>query len=354
MSNDAKYTLADAIEKLPADCYDNPTARGLRWLARDVAVYAAIVGALIWTDRWYLLLPLWGLAALAISALFILGHDAAHGALFKSKRLNYLIGQAAMLPSLHLYEAWVFGHNRIHHGHTTRQDMDYVWHPVSPQEYDAYTPLGKLAHRIKWSCLGAGVYYGHEIWWNKMIHYEGNPKLRPLVRRDRLVVGTYAAAMTLALLAAGLAAYGSIAGAAWMWFKVFAAPFALWNYSIGFAVYVHHIDPAIRWHRRRAWTKFNGQVEGTTVLHVPAWMNFFYHNIFLHVPHHVDMRIPFYQLPRAVDALREHFSHVLVERRFTLSSYLNSTSNCKLFNFEAGHWQGYDGAPSAAVRSEAA
>ena len=135
---------------------------------------------------------------------------------------------------------------------------------------------------------------------------------------------------------------------------MFAVPFALWNYSIGFAVYVHHIDPAVPWHRRRDWTKFNGQVEGTTVLYVPAWMNFFYHNIFLHVPHHVDMRIPFYGLPRAVEVLREHFSDVLVERTFSFRGYLRTTSRCKLFNFETGRWHAYDGELPAEASSRAA
>ena len=96
-----KRKLGEAIEVLPQDCYANPTWRGLAWLARDLAIYAAVVAALLWSDSVLLLIPLWVLAALSISALFILGHDAAHGALFQSRRLNYAVGQIAMLPSLH-------------------------------------------------------------------------------------------------------------------------------------------------------------------------------------------------------------------------------------------------------------
>ena len=39
--------------------------------------------------------------------------DSAHGALFKTKRLNSIIGHIGMLPSWHVYEAWILGHNRI-------------------------------------------------------------------------------------------------------------------------------------------------------------------------------------------------------------------------------------------------
>jgi omega-6 fatty acid desaturase (delta-12 desaturase) len=342
MSSEAR-SLAAVVRVIPAACYDNPTWKGLLWLARDLLLYAGVVAALIWVDHPLLLLPLWVLAGLSISALFILGHDAAHRALFKSDRLNYTVGQLTLLPSLHLFEAWVFGHNRVHHGHTTREGMDYVWHPVTPAEFAALTPWGKLAHRIKWSFLGAGIYYMHEIWWDKMIwNFVPPSKHVDAIQHDRVVVGTYAALVTIALLATGFATYGTAGGALWMWVKVFLVPFVVWNYSIGFAVYVHHICPKIPWHKRREWDKFTGQVQGTTVIHLPAWINTFYHNIFLHVAHHVDMRIPFYGLPAATDALRKHFAEYIVERRYNLSDYVDSTKNCKLFDFESGTWLKYD------------
>jgi omega-6 fatty acid desaturase (delta-12 desaturase) len=348
-------TLASVIEAIPDECYEKPAWRGLAWLARDLLVYAAVVAALAAVDSPWLLVPLWAVAGLAISGLFILGHDAAHQSLFASRRLNYLVGQLAMLPSLHIHEAWVFGHNRIHHGHTTRQGMDYVWHPSTPAEYAALSPMRKLLHRIEWSCLGSGVYYGIEIWWRNMICFEPNDKMRAPIRRDRIVVGTWFALFSAALLAWGATAYGTAAGALWMWFKVFAVPFVAWNYVIGFAVYVHHIAPEIRWFKRREWTKYRGQVEGTTVLHMPGWLNFFFHNIFLHVPHHVDMRIPFYGLPPAVDALREHLGEDLIERDYLLRDYLRATRECKLYDFDADRWYTYgDAAVLATPTAQAA
>ena len=346
--SDRTRTLASVIEAIPDECYENPTGRGLLWLARDLLLYAAVVGALAAFDSLWLLVPLWAVAGLVISALFILGHDAAHGALFKNRRLDYLVGQLAMLPSLHMYEAWVFGHNRIHHGHTTREGMDYVWHPSTPAEYAALSPMQKLLHRIEWSCLGSGVYYGLEIWWRRMVRFVAGDKQRDAIRRDRVVVGLWFALFSVVLLAGGGAAYGTVGGALWMWFKVFAVPFVVWNYVIGFAVYVHHIAPEIRWFKRREWTKFRGQVEGTTVLHMPVWLNFFFHNIFLHVPHHVDMRIPFYGLPAAVDALREDLGDDLIERDYALRDYTRATRECKLYDFDSGRWYTY---ADAAVRA---
>jgi omega-6 fatty acid desaturase (delta-12 desaturase) len=246
-----------------------------------------------------------------------------------------------------VYEAWVFGHNRIHHGHTVREVMDYVWHPATPEAYRAMTPMQRLMHRVKWSWLGAGVYYGWDIWWKNMMRFEAPAKIAADVKRDRAIVWTYAAIVNVALLAAGVALYGGVGGALWLWFKVFAVPFVLWNYVIGIAVYVHHISPDIAWQSRREWTRFKGQMEGTTILHVPAWVNFFMHNIMLHVPHHVDMRIPFYRLPEACDAIRRDFGDVVREKNFGFADYLRTTRACKLYDFATHSWKGYDAAKKA-------
>ena len=48
--------------------------------------------------------------------------------------------------------------------------------------------------------------------------------------------------------------------------KVLVIPFLAFTYVIGSFVHVHHVQPGIRWWKRREWTKFKGQMEGTTVL----------------------------------------------------------------------------------------
>jgi len=342
---DKERTLAAVISRFPSECYDNPTWKGLAYVARDLTLYAGVVAGLILFDHPLIVIPLWLLAGLCISALFILGHDAAHGSLFKNKTLAYVVGQTCMLPTLHLYELWCYGHNRVHHGHTTREVMDYVWHPLTPAEFRALGPLQRLAHRIKWSWIGGGIYYLWDIWWQRMIRFSPPEKMEREVRRDRIVVGSFFGLATTSLLAAGAWMYGTASGALWMWGKVMGVPFLLWNYSIGIVVYVQHIAQDIAWHSRREWTKFSGQMEGTTILHIPGYLNFFYHNIFLHVAHHVDMRIPFYGLPAATDALRKHYGSVVRERVYHLRQYFETTRTCKLFDFENGVWCDYDGRP---------
>lgn len=110
---------------------------------------------------------------------------------------------------------------------------------------------------------------------------------------------------------------------------------------IGSVVHVHHVAPEIRWWRRNEWTKFKGQMEGTTVLRVPRGVNFFFHWIMIHSPHHVDMRIPMYHLEMAAAAIEEHYPDVVHDAPLRFRDFRCNTRTCKLYDFDAGRWLTY-------------
>ena len=280
------------------------------------------------------------LAGLAVSGLFVVGHDAAHQSLFKSKRLNGIVGRVAMVPSLHVFEAWVLGHNRVHHGHTVKAGFDFVWHPVSPEQYAELPARSRFMHRIEWSAFGYGLYYGRQVWWQKMIAFDTPPKrYAKAIKQDKIFLLTVTTLLGLGLLALGWVQYESVLGAAWMLFKVAIVPFMLFSYVIGMVVHIHHIDRNIDWYNRREWTKYAGQVEGTTIIHAPRWLDFFIHWILEHSPHHVDMRIPMYHLKEAGQAMVAHFP--VPERKLRLRDISANTKACKLYDFENHRWLTY-------------
>jgi len=348
-------SLKPVLDIIPAKAYDNPTARGLFYFGRDLAIYLVAVAGLIALANPLVVIPLELLAALAVSGLFIVAHDAAHGALFKSKLLNSVVGHVAMLPSWHVYEGWVLGHNRIHHGYTVRQGFDFVWHPYTPAEFAAMSPVKKFRHRIEWSWAGPGVYYMREVWWNKMI--VGKPPARWVtkIRRDRFIVLGYVIAATLALAVVGWAQTGSLLGVAWLVARVLVIPFLAFSFIIGSFVHVHHVQPGIRWWKRREWTKFKGQMEGTTILRAPWGANVFFHWIMVHIPHHVDMRIPMYNLELAADAIKAAYPDTVHDAPLRFRDYIANTQACKLYDFDTHEWLTYDqGAARLAAGSEPA
>ena len=201
--------------------------------------------------------------------------------------------------------------------------------------------LGKLRHRFEWSWLGAGAYYLREVWWHKMIIGKPPARWAKAVRRDRIIVWTFVAVASLLLGALGWAMYGSVAGVAWMIVKVLIVPFLAFTYVIASFVHVHHVQPGIRWWKRREWTKFKGQMEGTTVLRARFGLNFFFHWIMVHVPHHVDMRIPMYNLELATDAIEEAFPGTVHDEPLRFRDFISNTRHCQLYDFDEGHWLTY-------------
>src|SRR5436190_20928237 len=160
-------SLKPVLDVIPAEAYANPTWKGLGYFCRDLVLYAALVWALVVVSNPLAVLGLEVLMALVVGGLFIVGHDIAHGALFKSKRLSAIVGRAAMLPGWHVYEGWVLGHNRIHHAFTVHEGYDFVWHPYTPEQFRSMPRWQQWRHRLEWSWAGAGLYYLREVWWHK-------------------------------------------------------------------------------------------------------------------------------------------------------------------------------------------
>jgi omega-6 fatty acid desaturase (delta-12 desaturase) len=96
-------SLKPVIDALPESVYDNPTWKGIAYFARDAVLYVGLLVALVFVSNIFAVAGLEIVMALVVSGLFIIGHDAAHGALFKTKRMNATIGRLAFLPSLHVW-----------------------------------------------------------------------------------------------------------------------------------------------------------------------------------------------------------------------------------------------------------
>jgi omega-6 fatty acid desaturase (delta-12 desaturase) len=313
-------------------------------LVQAFALYVAPIVGLALTDRWWALLALWPLAGLGVAGLFVLGHDASHGALLESRRLNRVIAQLCMAPSAHVEAAWDLGHNRIHHGYTTRQGFDFVWHPATPEEFRALGHLARLRHRFEWSCVGSGAYFLRTVWWEKMWRFSAPGKRHDAIVRDKLTLGSVMVAVLAGIAVVGAFTGGWIA-AVWMPIKLFVVPFLLFVYIMGWTVYVHHVAPDIKWWTRREWTQFKGQMESTTILRIPGVVNrLWFHNIFIHVPHHVDARIRFDKLPKAATAIAAVYPDTVKSSRISLRRYVRTTRACKLYDFEAGRWLPYSAA----------
>jgi len=197
---------------------------------------------------------------------------------------------------------------------------------------------------VWWSWAGAGVYFLRNVWWQKMMRFHPDGRRRRAIQADKIRLLGAAATTVAGVGILGWFSAGPV-GAVWLPVKLLVVPFLVFVQIIGWTVHVHHVGPDIRWWTRREWSQFRGQMESTTILRFPAIVNrLWFHNIFVHVPHHVDPRIPFHQLPAAADAIVTAYPDTVKTSRFSLRGYLRATRRCKLYDFDAGRWLAYPAA----------
>lgn len=327
------------------------TALALVLLVLDYALLLAALTGTVLLEGIVLKL-LCGLAAgFVIGRLFIIGHDACHQSLTPDRTLNKWLGRIAFLPSITPYSLWEVGHNVVHHGYTNLKGFDFVWAPLTRDEFARLTPAQQRMDRIYRSGWAPGLYYMVEIWWNRMFFPNARhmPTRRAVFLWDNLLVSAYGLAWIGALAAAALATQQSVA---LVLLAGFAVPFLFWCAMIGFVVYVHHTHTAISWHKdRAAWAAAAPFVSTTVHLTFPWRIGGLMHHIMEHTAHHVDMSVPLYRLKQAQAKLEELLPGRIVVQKFSWRWYFDTARRCKLYDFAQRCWTDYAGRPTSAAHA---
>ncbi len=220
---------------------------------------------------------------------FVVFHDCAHGSLFSSKRANRWVGRVAGLLVLAPFERWRHDH-AVHHGTSGDLERRGVGDIVTltVQEYRARSWRGRLAYRVIRNpafMFGLGPIVAMVI----------GPRLPTRGQRPRLrhsVLGTDA---SILLLAAGLC---WLIG--WERFLLVWAPSALLAGSVGiWLFYVQHQFEDAYWQSADDWDYTEAALRGSSYLKLPRVLEFFTGHIGFHHVHHLNARIPNYNLRRA-------------------------------------------------------
>ena len=118
----------------------------------------------------------------------------------------------------------------------------------------------------------------------------------------------------------------------------FVIPFLVWNWTVGFVVYLHHTHPDFVWYAdKSSWLKEQGILHGTVRYRIRPWWNFLLHNIMEHAAHHLDAKIPLYRLKAAQTALAKLVPEI-PEIELSMRTYWRTVRECKLFDFDRKVW----------------
>jgi acyl-lipid omega-6 desaturase (Delta-12 desaturase) len=267
--------------------------RGLLDIVTAAMPYLALTVAM------YVLLRVSPLLAVALAIptagflvrVFVLFHDCTHDSLLPSRRANRWAGRVLGLLVLSPFYQWRREH-AAHHA--TSGDLDRRGEgdveTLTVAEYQGRRWRGRLAYRLfrhPVVMFGLGPLFAMLI--EPRLVRRGTPS-----RMRNSVLGTDAA---LAVVAAGL---WWLIG--WKDLLLVWAPPALLAGSVGiWLFYVQHQFENVNWQRHHEWSYADAALRGSSYLKLPKLLQFFTASIGLHHVHHLNSRIPNYNLQRAHD-----------------------------------------------------
>jgi acyl-lipid omega-6 desaturase (Delta-12 desaturase) len=255
------------------------------YLALSVLMYLALSVSVLLTLA--LALP----AAGFLVRTFVVFHDCAHGSLWSSKRANARVGRVMGLFVLSPFQRWRHDH-AVHHassGDLERRGVgDVVTLTVS--EYRSRSWRGRLAYR---SIRNPVIMFGL----GPVIAMMIGPRIATRSQRPRMRHSVLGTDLALLVVIGGLCALIGIENFLLVWL-----PAAMLAGSVGiWLFYVQHQFEDAYWQRPGEWDYADAALRGSSYLKLPKVLQFFTGNIGLHHVHHLNARVPNYNLQRAHD-----------------------------------------------------
>lgn len=315
-------------------------------LITDLIIYGVSVHFAVASESVLIKVAAASLAGFMIAQLFVIGHDAAHQAYVSSSWMNAFIGRLTFLPSLHNYSLWIEAHNKAHHSYPNVKGMNSWW-PLSYEDFQDLSGFQQIVYRIYRSAIGFGPYYIFQRWLPdkffprkhlpESCHYDG--------WKDFILLFTYIVLFACLLIALANS-YNQSAISAIVYGAII--PFIVWNYAMGLTIYQHHTNPKIRWYETlEEWRESLGnQGEVTVYVKYPKWYNFITHYIYVHPTHHVNTKVPIYNLTKAEDALEARLPNSILVIPFNPLEFIKTINTCKLYDYKEHKWLYFDGNPS--------
>jgi omega-6 fatty acid desaturase (delta-12 desaturase) len=229
------------------------------------------------------------LAAGFLVRTFVVFHDCAHGSLFASRHANRWVGRLAALLVLSPFARWRHDH-AVHHatsGDLERRGVGDII-TLTVAEYRSRSWRARLAYRaVRNPCVMFGL--------GPIMAMIVGPRIATRAQRPRLRHSVFATDTSLVVIFALLC---------WLigWERLLLVwgPPAMLAGSVGiWLFYVQHQFEDAYWRSTGEWSYADAALYGSSYLKLPWLLRFFTGNIGLHHVHHLNARIPNYNLNRA-------------------------------------------------------
>jgi omega-6 fatty acid desaturase (delta-12 desaturase) len=304
--------------------------RSLGALATSLLPFLALWAAMfaVYSESYWLVLLLAVPAAGFMVRTYILFHDCVHGSLLSSRRGNEWLGRVLGLLAFTPYARWRYEH-LVHHA--TAGDLD--------RRGVGDVPMATVA---EFEAMSPGARLGYRLYRNPFVMYLLGPiystfimqRMQTPAARRRLKRSVWCTNLAALLLVAALVvAFG------WQAVVFVELPIVVLAGGAGiWLFYVQHQYPGSYWVHTDDWSFTDAALYGSSHLALPRVLQFFTGNIGFHHVHHLNPKIPNYNLQRA----HEEQPFLQAVPALSLVEGLRAT-RLKLYDEASGHmvtWHG--------------
>ncbi|MEM6518423.1 MAG: fatty acid desaturase [Cyanobacteria bacterium P01_C01_bin.70] len=315
-----KLKLSDVIRTIPKSCFEKDWRKA--WSSVLITLMGVVAGiAAIAYSPWFLLPFAWFFAGTAATGLFVIGHDCGHRSFSKRRWVNNWLGHLTMMPLIYPFHSWRILHNH-HHTHTNKLHVDNAWEPWTVESFQTAPLWLQKGYRL----LRTNFWWIGSIAHWAMLHFN----LNNFVERDRRGVKTSIA--VVALFAAVFFPTMYLTLGFWGIIKFWLMPWLGYHFWMSTFTIVHHTIPEIPFKPENDWSPVAAQLQGTVHCTYPKWIEVLCHDINVHVPHHISMAIPSYNLRRAHASLMQYWGEHIHVRRFSWQLMRQITRQCHLYD----------------------
>jgi omega-6 fatty acid desaturase (delta-12 desaturase) len=283
-----------AAWKAIVEKYQQPHAGRACWqLVNTIGSYLA-VWVLLYVSlqvSWLLTVPLAVLAGGLLVRVFIIFHDCGHGSFFGSSAANATWGFLTGILTFTPYYHWR-GEHAIHHGstgHLDRRGVGDVW-TMTVQEYLESSRWKRFAYRLARNPFVLFIVAPLVLFLvlQRVPRAEANERERRSVWVMNLAVVLQVVGMCAIF---GILPYLVIQ----LIILMIAGSVGIWLF------YMQHQFEDAYWERGDDWDYEAAALQGSSFLKLPRILQWFSGNIGFHHVHHLNPKIPNYNLQRAHD-----------------------------------------------------
>ena len=262
------------------------------------------------------LVSLWILYGWVLVGLFVIGHDCGHYSFSRRKWVNDLVGYLCMSPLANSFQSWRLTHNH-HHVHTQLrgQEVDWATNLVTREEFKSLKWKQSFMTRLGY-CLPFGMFLW--ITWNTV---RRGVMVRTLLTRNQSAKkGRKLLWSNAIMLISLLAIYGGLGYFYGLWgmLKYHGIPATIAMLSGGLIITIQHANQHSLLYEKSGWTSVRGQLASTFDVRFPAWMEYLWCHINIHIPHHISPVIPWYYLKEVSQHIQAAYADYYQEQNFSL------------------------------------